>query len=204
MPWSAGSCSSAVIGGLIYVSGGIVGSGTVTNHAAYDPVADSWTALSPMPQGRNHAAAGTDGILFYVFGGRGPGSGAGNSVANGFANVQVYDLVTDIWISSDDVGSPLLPLPQARGGTGKAVFHQGEFYVMGGETLTGSGATPTDVYDRVDIYDPMSNSWRSGSPMPTPRHGIFPVLYQNQIWVAGGGTSAGASQVDDFDVYAPF
>ena len=40
--------------------------------------------------------------------------------------------------------------------------------VIGGETLTGAGATPQGVYDRVDIHNPVANTWRLGtSTMPT-------------------------------------
>ena len=35
------------------------------------------------------------------------------------------------------MGSSLVPLPQYRGGMGKAIWYQGEFYVMGGETFNG-------------------------------------------------------------------
>ena len=45
MPWSGGSCSSAVIDGLVYVCGGIVGSSTVANLAACDPVVAGARAL---------------------------------------------------------------------------------------------------------------------------------------------------------------
>jgi N-acetylneuraminic acid mutarotase len=49
------------------------------------------------------------------------------------------------------------------------------------------------VYDRVDIYDPVANRWRSGPPMPAARHGVFPVLVGNRIVLVGGGTRAGKS-----------
>ena len=70
---------------------------------------------------------------------------------------------------------------------GKAVFYNGEIYVIGGETSTGSGATADKVYNRVDIYNVATNTWRLGAPMPTARHGIFPVLSGTSIFVAGGG-----------------
>jgi hypothetical protein len=76
---------------------------------------------------------------------------------------------------------------------GKAVYAGGEFYVIGGETLDGPGATADDVYDRVDIYDPVRNAWRAGAPIQVPRHGIFPVVHGATIWVAGGGVRSAAS-----------
>jgi N-acetylneuraminic acid mutarotase len=201
MPFAAGSSSSAVIGGKVYVAGGIVGNATTAATAAYDPAANSWTSKTAMPEGRNHTASGTDGTKLYVFGGRGPGSGDGNAVANGFAELQVYDPATDRWATSDDAGSDLLPLPQARGGMGKAVYAAGELYVMGGETSTGAGATADKVYKRVDVYDVAAGTWRQGSPMPTGRHGIFPLGAVGRAFVAGGGTrSGGLSQTSVLEV----
>jgi N-acetylneuraminic acid mutarotase len=189
MPFAAGSSASALIDGAIYVAGGITGSVTTDQVARYDPATDTWTPRAHMPQGRNHTAAGTDGARLYVFGGRtGP-----NSVANGFDTVEIYDPVTDTWTSTDS-GSGLTPVPQARGGMGKAVFYNGEFYVLGGETLDGSLATAANVYNRVDIYDPLADTWRLGPIMPTARHGIFPLLQSGRIYVAGGGIHSTGSQ----------
>ena len=193
MPFAAGSSATAAIGGKIYVAGGVVGDTTTRLAARLDPSTGTWTPIAPMPRARNHAASGTDGTRFYVFGGRGPGSGDRNELANGYADVQVYDPTTDRWIASDGgPGSPA-PFPQARGGMGKAVFVGGEFWIFGGETLDGAGATPDGVYSRVDIYSPATNSWRAGPPMPTARHGIFPVLAGDRIIVAGGGIRAASS-----------
>jgi N-acetylneuraminic acid mutarotase len=203
MPFAAGSSSSAVIGSQVYVSGGIVGSSTTAQAARYTPSTNTWQAIAPMPQGRNHAAAESDGSRMFVFGGRGAGSGDGNVVANGFDTVQIYNPATNTWVSSLDSGSTLKPLPQARGGMGTAVFTNGEFWIMGGETSTGAGATADGVYSRVDVYKPTTNTWRAGAAMPTARHGIFPVLDGTRIHVAGGGVKAGMSSSSVHEVLAP-
>jgi N-acetylneuraminic acid mutarotase len=197
MPFAAGSPASALIGGRVYVAGGIVnfqpgaGTGVTTTQAAvYDPAADAWQPIAPMPLGVNHAASATDGARFYVFGGRG-GSGG---VLNGVDAVQVYDPATNAWQTSDDPASGIAPMPLARAGTGKAVFADGEFFVFGGETQDGPGATADGVFDRVDAYDPAANTWRQSAPMPTPRHGIFPAFAGDRIYVAAGGTKAAFSR----------
>jgi N-acetylneuraminic acid mutarotase len=203
MPFAAGSSSSALINGQVYVAGGIVGEHTTNRTARYDAASNSWAELAAMPQGRNHTAAGTDGQKLFVFGGRGPGSGDRNVTTNGFDTTQVYDPATNTWDSSLSAGSTLAPLPQARGGMGKAVYLNGEFYVIGGETLTGAGATGDGVYDRVDVYNPTTNTWRLETPMPTARHGIFPVGLAGGIFVAGGGTHFGGSQSAALEAFSP-
>ncbi len=197
MPWAGGSVSTCFLNGKIYVAGGIVGAVTVNNCAAYDPWLDTWTPLANMPAGRNHAASATDGSKFWIFGGR----DLGNWVTNGFDTVFAYDPLTDTWESSDDMGSSLVPLPQARGGMGKAIWDRGEFYMFGGETATGAGAGPDDTYDRVDVYDPATNTWRLETPMPTARHGVFPMLFEGRIFLPGGGTVAAFSQSNKFEVF---
>jgi hypothetical protein len=63
-------------------------------------------------------------------------------------------------------------------------------------------STTTDgVYDRVDVYDPFANTWRSEARMPNPRHGVYPVLYQGHVFLAGGGTHSGTSRSSLFDTF---
>jgi len=199
MPWTGGSISTAVIGGKIYAAGGIVTAGfTVANCAVYDPATNAWTSKAAMPdQGRNHAAAGTDGSKLYVFGGR----RGGNFQTNGYDSVMVYDPATDAWTWNGAAGSTLAPLPEARGGMGKAVYLRGEFYVFGGETLDDPDANANHVYDRVDVYRPSTNTWRQEARMPNPRHGIYPVLYQGHLFLAGGGSQSGNAQSTWFDTF---
>jgi N-acetylneuraminic acid mutarotase len=156
-----------------------------------------------MPLGRNHAAAATDGAKLYIFGGRGPGSGDGNVVAVGFDDVQIYDPETGTWACSCHPGSPLPRLPQKRGGMGKAAFYGGEFYVIGGETTPeGTGQVAGNVYNRVDVFDPATQSWRLEALLPTARHGIFPLAYDGRVFVAGGGTQAAFSSSKVLELFA--
>ena len=191
MPWNAGSCVTALIDGLIYVGGGnLQGAGTASNFAVYDPVADSWASLGSMPLGVNHAAAGTDGAKLYVFGGR---QGA-NVPQAGFSDVQVYDPVVGSWETS--AAGDLAPMPLPRGGTGRAVFAQGEFYVIGGED-------DVDAFAEVQVYDPVDDTWRTDRPLPTARHGSHPVLFEGRIFVFGGGLAAGFGFSDVAEVLSP-
>jgi N-acetylneuraminic acid mutarotase len=194
MPYPAGACASALINGRIYVAGGIVGEvagsniGYTTNAAAvYDPVSNVWTSLSSEPFPLNHTASGTDGTNFYLFGGR----AVGNTPDNGSNTVQIYYPASNTWVTSADPGSTLAPLPQARAAMGRACYHDGDFYVMGGETASGANATANHVYNRVDIYNVASNTWRLGTPMPTAMHSICGALRGNRIYLAGGGTASG-------------
>jgi hypothetical protein len=73
---------------------------------------------------------------------------------------------------------------------------------MGGETTdTNSGASAAGVFNRVDVYDPVGNAWRLEASMATARHGIFPFLHGERIYVAGGGVQAGNSQTTVVEVF---
>lgn len=106
-----------------------------------------------MPDGVNHAAAGTDGERLFVFGGR----KGGNVVGPGFDYTQIYDPVTNEWTSSE-LDPTIPPLPIGRGGTGRAIYQDGVFMVFGGETdqpndsFPGEGLAPGRVFERIDIY----------------------------------------------------
>ena len=38
--------------------------------------------------------------------------------------------------------------------------------------------------------------------MPTARHGIFPVLFQSRMFIAGGGVVAGNSQSNILEIFS--
>jgi N-acetylneuraminic acid mutarotase len=204
-PFASGSASTALINGLVYMAGGIAGNNTFTTNqaAVYNPTTNTWSAIANMPLARNHAASGTDGQRFFVFGGRGPGSGDTNVPGVGFADVQIYNPASKTWECSCTSGSTVPPLPQKRGGMGKAAFYGGELYVIGGETTSGgTGQVTGNVYNRVDVYNPSTKKWRVETALPTARHGIFPLESDGRIFVAGGGTQAGASSSKIVEIFA--
>lgn len=156
---------------------------------------DQWTLTAQMPLGVNHAAAGTDGRRLFIFGGR----DGGNEVSNGYDAVQIYDTITGDWTTS--MAGHVAALPQARGGMGKAVYLDGELFVLGGETATGDGATNGNVYARVDVYNPSTDSWRRAPDMAVARHGVFPVQVDGRVYVAGGGDKAAVSGSRVMEIY---
>lgn len=137
-----------------------------------------------MPRAVEYAAAGTDGERLFVFGGR----NTANTASNGFDIVQVYIVAKNRWVSS--VAEGVAPLPQARAGlAARAPFIDGEFWVMGGQTVSGDGATSAGVYTRTDIYDPASNTWRAGPALVEGRHGAAAIVTNGDLVVLGGHPS---------------
>ena len=108
--------------------------------------------------------------------------------------MQIYSVSSNTWRTSNNDG--LAPLPQARGGMGTGVYLGGEIYVIGGETTLPS--VPNGVYNRVDIYNPATNTWRSGPALPLGMHGMYPVTDGNSIYLTGGGGRSGLSSSSTF------
>lgn len=61
------------------------------------------------------------------------------------------------------------------------VAAEGKLHAVGGRF--GASNDKTDMHD---IYDPATNSWTSGPPLPTARSGLAYTLYRNLILVLGG------------------
>lgn len=106
IPWEVeGASLAAAIGTSIFLCGGLNGfnptpkCGIYTpatdrcgglmimsyNHTCADGSSDSWATMADMPKAVHHAAAGTDGDRFFIFGGR-IGS---NGLSEGQPDVQV-------------------------------------------------------------------------------------------------------------------
>jgi N-acetylneuraminic acid mutarotase len=203
---SSGSVAAAVIDEFVYACGGLYTlssfyhPGNPTDCARYSSTTGergTWTAVAPMLVGVDHAAAGSDGRKFYIFGGRSNGVNINDA---GLDLVQVYDPSTNTW----EHGPSKMPL--ARGGMGAALFVAGRFFLFGGETRMYARDTNafvnTGVYEQVHVYDPAADIWEEGPAMPTPRHGTWPVVRQamdanaahtHEVYVAGGGVKTGFS-----------
>lgn len=115
--------------------------------AAYNPAADSWRQIAPMPSVRNGANAVWDGHELLVVGGTGSSRGARPPApaAVGFA----YDPATNHWRRLARMESP-------RYGA-QAVWTGTRLLVWGGNTAPGG----SKVSRRALSYDPATNRWTS-------------------------------------------
>jgi N-acetylneuraminic acid mutarotase len=181
LPTARGAMGLAVVGGRIYAAGGVP-SARSNDFAVYDPSLNQWTPLPPMPTGRDHLAAAVHDGLFYAISGRRSG------VLQ--AALEVYDPLANMW-------QPLAPIPTPRAGIAAATAN-GRIYVFGGE---GNRARPSGVFDDVEEYDPLANSWRALAPMPLPRHGIGAAVGADRIHIPGGSPVEGFSVTAHHDAF---
>ena len=166
--------------GKLYILGGctraISGEGGTTNAWEYDPVADAYKALAPIPGNRCSAQAEEVGGKIYLIGGLEPlENGKGTRVTG---RNQMYDPATNTWTDRS-------PMPTARNHAFSGVVN-GKIYVIGGRIGAGNIPATTNI-DVVEEYDPATNLWGVVKQrMPTPRSGGGAATYNGKIYVSGG------------------
>jgi N-acetylneuraminic acid mutarotase len=177
------------VDGLLYSLGGQTDAGDIDRTLVYDPSLNVWADLAPMPTARG---AGTGAVIenrIYVVGGR-------PDAQNEF---EVYDIGEDAW---DEL--PPLPLEFNQRNHLAAAAIDGKIYVAGGRYNGGSFSSP--MTDSLDIFDPASNAWTQGQPMPRARGGNNGVAAYGCFYTWGGeGANTGEPNnvFPDHDVYDP-
>ena len=176
--------------GKLYVFGGGTqvepgGSNWVPTNKAweYDPAADTWRELAPMPTARGAAVAVEVGGKMYVIGGASvhPGQkivGLNATVPHrALGTNEEYDPATNTWRSRS-------PMPTARNHAAIGAVN-GKIYVLGGRI--GSVFVVASNADVVEEYDPATDSWGLlKARMPLARSGTAYGTFGGKIYVAGG------------------
>jgi N-acetylneuraminic acid mutarotase len=230
MPRKAHHAALASYNGKIYVCGGFVPPENtnvplggawqpIDNAWEYDPAADSWRSLAPLPGKRGAAVAVEAGGKIYVIGGattvegsKEPwtlSSGAATSPQSvspfftffGPARVlttnDVYDPATNKWESRKPMSVPRNHI--------FAGAVNGKIYVIGGRTGSAYIMTATNT-NVVEEYDPATDTWSGPlQRMPTARSGGGYGTDGRRIYCAGGevATSQLAGAFRAVEAYEP-
>ena len=178
--------------GKIYAFGGFVlpASGPpawapVDNAWEYDPAADSWKALAPMPTKRGSPVASVVGDKIYVIGGATTPPGSKETVVHparphvSVGAVEEYDPASNTWRPRSS-----MPTPRNHATAGAV---NGKIYVIGGRVggaFITSGSSNVDV---VEEYDPATDAWGSArAKMPSARSAMASGAHAGRIYVTGG------------------
>jgi N-acetylneuraminic acid mutarotase len=176
--------AQAAYNGKLYIFGGclraISGEGGSTNVWEFDPVADSYRALAPLPVKRCSAIAESVNGKIYVIGGLEPmENGMGTRVTG---RNEMYDPATNTWTERS-------PMPTPRSGGGAATYN-GKIYVGGGELQNRQLAA---AFRALEAYDPASNTWEILPSMPSSRHGNAMGFIGNRLHVVSGKQEGGGA-----------
>jgi hypothetical protein len=152
-------------------------------------LAAPWTEGPPLPLPlANNAVAGVEGSVF-TFGGLGPSMTWNGITTRSFR----WDLGTDLWTEI-----ARLPGPPRLAATAQAVGSH--IYVFGGYTVSADGAEATT--SRVDIYDPATDRWGAGSPIPVPVDDAVSGVWRDSLIVLVSGWRD-RGNVPDVQFYDP-
>lgn len=158
--------AAVAFNGHIYLFGGYTGGGeTCTNKAEmYDPTANTWTNIDPMPTARaDLTAAQLNGELYAI-------GGYDDSLKEVLNTVEAYNPTTDTWETKTS-----LPISMCFM---KAVSLNGNIYVTGGKNASGSALNTLYLYD--------GSSWVPKEHMNVPRFEHGAVALNGKIYVFGG------------------
>jgi N-acetylneuraminic acid mutarotase len=139
----------------------------------YNPATGQWSSGANLPADsgfnlRQFFGCAVANGKIYVIGGDTGGSGSRNT------NYE-YDTANNTWaIKAVLPGGPRWNLAAAT--------LNGKIYVIGGQ----ADGAPVQYFSRVDIYDPSTDTWSSGTPLPAPRVGMAVEAINNKIYLAGG------------------
>lgn len=175
--------ATVIVDDSIYVFGGYGNDGFADRIERIPPDRSAVLAVGDFPHPRYWVNAATDGTHVYLVGGI--GSMEDDDETNSKARVERWTPSTGEW-------KTLAPLPKPRAHVG-LVWHAGKLYAVGGHAENGR-------VGRVDIYDPLSDTWTRGADMPTARETDV-VLHEGRFYAAGGYD--GVSSVAAFEVYDP-
>jgi N-acetylneuraminic acid mutarotase len=166
----------AELGGWIYVAGGFTeGPGVSANVEAYDPTADRWQFVAPLPIAVHHAALATAGGKLYLMGGDvGLESVSSDAVFE-------YDPAANAWTRRAS-------MPTARSAMAVGVI-DGRIYLAGGQGGERDFAR----------YDPATDTWTVLPPMPTPRNHLAGGAIGSVFYAAGGRSASITNALEAFD-----
>jgi N-acetylneuraminic acid mutarotase len=154
--------AATVVGGKIYVAGGLVAKGSTARVEAFDPKTFAWSSVASLPDKINHAMAAELGGRLYVFGGFSDG-------LKGRASKRVFVLKDGKW--SD---APPLTEPRAAGA---AVTIRNRIVVVG-------GIADGKHLERTEIFD--GSSWRTGGVFPVERDHLAAASDGKLLYAFGG------------------
>ena len=196
MPDARGSSAVGVYKSKIYLAGGMTlleaykgghqnSQATVTS---YDTESDTWdTDYSPLPEPRQHVGYSVVGSIFYVIGGR----------ENGV--YQYHNTTYAMDLDNPTHWTTLAPMPTARGSLSCAPIGH-KIYCFGGE---GNRENADRIFNETQVYDTISDTWKTLKPMEVPRHGFGVAAVGDRIYVPGGGVTTAFDPTGINDMFVP-
>jgi len=174
-------CANVVNGKIYLIAGaqdytGYPFYGLSDKTEVYDPETDTWTTKAEIPMRvADYAFAVVDNKIYIMGGAHGVfGGGWGNFN-------QVYDPENDTWASAEPVP---VGFDGAAADATTGILAPKRVYVFGG--FIDSSYNSCNL---TQVYDPETNVWSRGTPMPTPRSDFAVAAVNDVLYIIGGRCS---------------
>jgi len=139
----------------------------LTNIETVMAAEDSWTTKANAPTAiAGYGIATVNGKIYAIV---------------GSINYE-YDPATDTWTSKTK-------MPTARDNPAVSVYNN-KIYVFGGNGYHSGGVFGPIA--ATEVYDPLTDTWETKTPMPTTRHLVFANTVKDKIYLIGGHIYVGA------------
>jgi N-acetylneuraminic acid mutarotase len=179
-PQQRSEAMGLVVGGKLYVFSGYSDTSYIPKTLradTYDPQADEWEGLPPMPRPMTHSGIATDGVRYiYLAGGV-----VGELHADG--SYKKLDAIDEVWRydTLDKVWAAMPSLPEPRGA--------GELALLG-RTLHFFGGTGLDRYTSVGDHWTLDlgggSNWETAVDLPNPRNHLADAVIDGKLYAIGG------------------
>jgi N-acetylneuraminic acid mutarotase len=199
MPTNRLGVEANVVDGKIYVIGGNVPRLWVSEpplhvNEVYDPASDSWSSSSPIPTAVLLYASAVVDDKIYIIGGINPVEFPNTTLTL----VQIFDPKTNQWSQ----GTPIptgVACAAAVATTGTLAPKR--IYVFGGELFNSTASIWNIPTNLTQVYDPETDTWSTGTPMPTARSGLAVANINDTLYAIGGEN--GGNYLAANEKYAP-
>lgn len=114
--------------------------------------------------------------------------------------------ITDMSLAADDKWERKENMPESSRCCTAAASIGGKVYVIGGIEVNRAPHLPNPgdlTLDRVEEYDPVTDTWADRRSMPTTRARMAAVTFDGMIYVFGGAESRGGKVLDAVEVFNP-
>jgi N-acetylneuraminic acid mutarotase len=172
LPTGLNHVQAATHDGKLYLAGGYLnGENPTSNFWQWDPKANKWTQLPPLPQPTAAGSSVVVGDKLYVAGGAPQTFNVPPPIAP-YADLQIYDFETERWSFGPE-------MPDPRHHTGGATV-DGMLYVAGGR---GEEDHSLSTFER---YDPATDEWKSMAELPLGVASPGLVAVDGKLVIVGG------------------
>jgi len=144
---------------------------------------NTWTTKTSAPFAGRCEAAVVNGKIYVI------------SSDTSTASTYEYDPETDMW-------TPKKPMPTPRAFFALASC-QNKIYVIGGINYSSPHTGATTKCPLNEVYDPETDTWETGEPMPTARSQIRAEAVNGKIYVISGRTGDQYTTVRTNEAYDP-